>query len=186
MFPGLELGPARAGLVAFPMPPTPAPLPLRPASGDAGDVELGLRQFAGQCICGNVRMAARLLTAHYDACLRPAGIEANQMALLWVIHASGSLPSNEVAHRAGIDQSTASRNLAVLGARGWVRVEEAPEDRRRRMVRLTRSGRRALTRAFPLWQQAQAEAQAATADLADLGEIGRSLRRVTRRLQAGS
>jgi DNA-binding MarR family transcriptional regulator len=52
------------------------------------------------------------------------------------------------------------------------------------MVSLTRAGRRALTRAYPLWQQAQAEAEAATADLANLGEIGRTLRKVTRRLQA--
>jgi DNA-binding MarR family transcriptional regulator len=162
-----------------------APLPSRPSSENAADVERGLRHFAGHCICGNVRMAARLLTAHYDAHLRPAGVEANQMALLWVIHASGRLPSNEVAHRAGIDQSTASRNLAVLGSRGWVQVAEAAEDRRRRMVSLTRAGRRALTRAYPLWQQAQAEAEAATADLANLGEIGRTLRKVTRRLQAG-
>lgn len=149
------------------------------------DVERELRKHAGACICGNLRMAARLVTAHYDAALRPCGIEAAQMTLLWVIYASGATPASEIAYAAGIDQSTASRNLAVLEGRRLVRVEPSAEDRRRRVVSLTREGRRTLIRAFPRWQQAQAEVGAMNADLADLGTLGRTLRRVARRVQSG-
>jgi DNA-binding MarR family transcriptional regulator len=167
------------------MPSPRTSTPRTPVEGAAeGAVEQALHASAGHCICGNLRMAARLVTAHYDAALRPCGIEANQMAMLWVIHAGGDLSSHEVAHGVGIDQSTASRNLAVLEARGLVRSTPSREDRRQRVVRLTAHGRRTLIRAYPLWQQAQRDVAALTADLADLGGVGRTLRRVTRRLQA--
>ena len=48
------------------------------------------------------------MTAFYDAALRPAGIEANQMIMLWVAHSSDRMPANELAYAAGIDQSTAT------------------------------------------------------------------------------
>lgn len=124
------------------------------------------------------------MTLHYDAALRPAGVEASQMAMLWVIHAGRALSSNAVAHGVGIDASTASRNLAVLEERGLVRRVAAPDDRRQRVVSLTPEGRRTLLRAYPLWEKAQAEVQAMHADLADVGAMGQTLRRLTRRMQA--
>jgi DNA-binding MarR family transcriptional regulator len=149
----------------------------------SADVKAALDAQAGQCICGNLRMAARLVTAFYDAALRPAGIEANQMIMLWVAHASDRMPANRLAWAAGIDQSTASRNLAVLEARGLVASVAADDDRRQRLVTLTPRGRSALYRAFPHWQKAQADLSALAADLGDLGALGRVLRKVSRRMQ---
>jgi DNA-binding MarR family transcriptional regulator len=137
----------------------------------------------GFCVCGNLRMAARMVTAYYDAALRPCGIEANQMMMLWVAHAEDAQPANQLAHAAGMDQSTASRNLAVLEARGLVALMPSPADRRQRLVRLTRRGKSTLIRAFPRWQQAQAELAAMTSDLGDFVRVGRLLRKVSRRLQ---
>ena len=128
-------------------------------------------------------MAARLVTAFYDAALRPVGIEANQMIMLWVAHESDRMPASELAYAAGIDQSTASRNLAVLEGRGLVTASPAPDDRRQRLVRLTPRGRELLIRAFPHWERAQAELSAFAGDLADLRAVGRVLRKVARRLQ---
>ena len=146
-------------------------------------IAAALREQQGQCICGNLRMAARVVTAYYDAALRPCGIEANQMMMLWVAHAGGAQPTNQLARAAGMDQSTASRNLAILEARGLVLSYPSPDDRRRRMVELTRRGRSALVRAYPRWQKAQAELHALSADLTDLVGVGRLLRKVSRRLQ---
>lgn len=167
-----------------------SPAPRKPprsiaTRASAAGIEQQLRDLAGVCVCGNLRMAARLLTARYDAALRPCGIEANQMAMLWVIHAGGAQSSNQVAHGVGIDRSTASRNLAVLEGRGLVRSERAPEDKRQHVVTLTPAGRRTLLRAFPLWRKVQADVAGTMADLADVVALGRTLRRVTRRLQAG-
>jgi DNA-binding MarR family transcriptional regulator len=128
-------------------------------------------------------MAARLVTAYYDAALRPCGIEANQMAMLWVAHAEDAQPASQLAHAAGMDQSTASRNLAVLEARGLVASLPSTADRRQRLIRLTRRGRSVLLRALPRWQQAQADLAAATSDIVDVVSVGRVLRKVSRRLQ---
>ena len=153
------------------------------AGASPAAAENGLSSLQGACVCGNLRMAARLVTAHYDAALRPCGIEANQMMMLWVAHADRGQSASQLAHAAGMDQSTASRNLAVLEARGLVASLPSPRDRRRRLVQLTRRGRSTLVRAFPRWQQAQAELATITSDLADIVGVGRLLRKVSRRLQ---
>ena len=154
-----------------------------PSGPSSAAVEAALRAQQGVCVCGNLRMAARLVTAHFDAALRPCGIEANQMMMLWVAHAEDAQSASELAHAAGMDQSTASRNLAVLQARGLVASMPSPQDGRQRLVRLTRRGRATLVRAYPRWQQAQAELAAMTSDLGDVVGVGRLLRKVSRRLQ---
>lgn len=163
--------------------------PARPAAAaprpGREDVDAELKALGGHCICGNLRMAARLVTAYYDAALRPAGIEANQMIMLWVMYVRDAMAASEVAHTAGMDQSTASRNLAVLEARGLVSATVAATDRRQRLVRLTPRGRAVLVRAYPRWRKAQDEVSALAADLTDLPAVGRVLRKVTRRMQAG-
>jgi DNA-binding MarR family transcriptional regulator len=156
----------------------PAPRPAR------DDVDAALMAMGGHCICGNLRMAARLVTAYYDAALRPVGIEANQMIMLWVMYVRDAMAASEVAHTAGMDQSTASRNLAVLEARGLVAATVAADDRRQRLLRLTPRGRAVLVRAYPRWRKAQDEVTALAADLTDLPSVGRVLRKVTRRMQA--
>lgn len=152
-------------------------------AGTSSAVETALVEQRGQCICGNLRMASRLVTAYYDEALRPCGIEANQMTMLWVAHAFAGQPAKALAQATGMDQSTASRNLAVLEARGLVSSTPATGDRRQRLVRLTPRGRATLIRAFPRWQKAQAALAAMTGDMADLASVGRMLRRVARRLQ---
>lgn len=134
-------------------------------------------------MCGNLRMAARLVTAYYDAALRPCGIEANQMMMLWVAHAADAQPASQIAHAAGMDQSTASRNVAVLEARGLIASVPSQADRRQRLIRLTRRGKSALMRALPYWQQAQADLAAMTSDIADVVGVGQVLRKVSRRIQ---
>ena len=127
----------------------------RRTRASAADIEAALREREGECVCGNLRMAARVVTAFYDAALKPSGIEANQMVMLWVAHSGGTKPASWLAHAAGMDQSTASRNLAVLEARGLVATQASDDDRRQRLVRLTPRGRTALFRAYPLWEKAQ-------------------------------
>lgn len=163
----------------------PARTRKRAAAAPAPALDEMLRTQQGQCVCGNLRMAARLVTAFYDAALRPCGIEANQMTMLWVAHAEAAQPAHHLAHAAGMDQSTASRNLAVLEARGLVASVPSSTDRRQRLISLTRRGRSTLLRALPRWQQAQVDMAAMTSDLGDVVGVGRLLRKVSRRMQNG-
>ncbi|GAC1419395.1 MAG: oxidation-sensing regulator MosR [Candidatus Velthaea sp.] len=105
------------------------------------------------CAAFNVQRAARVLTQRYDAALAPAGITSTQYTLLSHISA-GVLSVNEIAARVGLDGSTATRNLRLLAESGLI-VMEFGSDRRRRVARLSSSGRATLRRALPLWRTVQ-------------------------------
>ena len=52
------------------------------------------------CVCGNLRMAARAVTTVYDRHLQGAGVSASQMAVLWAVAYACGLSVKELA-RAG-------------------------------------------------------------------------------------
>jgi DNA-binding MarR family transcriptional regulator len=109
---------------------------------------------ARDCTCFNLRKAARAVTQLYEAALAPSGIHATQFSVLVALAVADGAPLSRVADGLVMDRTTLTRNLRPLARRGWVRIE-AGEDRRERSLSLTRSGRAALERALPLWQQVQ-------------------------------
>ena len=110
---------------------------------------------ARDCACFNLRKAARAVTQLYEAALAPSSIHATQFSVMVALALVDGAPLSRVADGLVMDRTTLTRNLRPLQRRGWVRIE-AGEDRRERNLSLTRSGRAALERALPLWQQAQA------------------------------
>jgi DNA-binding MarR family transcriptional regulator len=143
-----------AGEVVFPCPDIPMAADSNSHSTPNERVLEQYRHSAGACVCGNLRMAARAVTAVYDDALRPLGIDANQLNCLWVLLMAQPVSMGELARLMVADQSTLSRNVAVLERRGWV-VRKAGRDRRTRLIRLAARGRRILVRAWPLWESAQ-------------------------------
>jgi DNA-binding MarR family transcriptional regulator len=109
------------------------------------------------CVCGNLRMAARAVTAVYDRHLRDAGVQASQMAVLWAVAGGPGMSVKELAGRVAMDETTMIRNLRGLERQGWVRVSVGVEDRRRRLASLTTKGRGVFAEALPLWKEAQKE-----------------------------
>jgi DNA-binding MarR family transcriptional regulator len=107
-----------------------------------------------ECLCGNVRMAARALTTVYDEFLAPAGLTANQLAVLWCVVAREPLPMREVAEVLVMDKTTVSRNLAGLLDLGFVVCRTGP-DARVKLVSCTAKGRKAFSEAVPRWKKAQ-------------------------------
>ena len=116
--------------------------------------KLGPRGF--DCVCGNLRMAARAVSSVYDRHLQPAGVRASQMAVLWAVAAMRRTSIKEIAGRISMDETTLVRNLRVLERQGWVSIEVG-DDRRQRIVALTEEGRSVFAAALPLWKQAQKE-----------------------------
>jgi DNA-binding MarR family transcriptional regulator len=108
-----------------------------------------------ECLCGNIRMAARALTGVYDEFLSPAGITANQLAVLWCVVAREPVPMREVAEVLVMDKTTVSRNLAGLLELGFIVCRPGP-DARVKLVSCTAKGHKAFTTAVPLWKRAQA------------------------------
>ena len=107
-----------------------------------------------ECLCGNVRMAARALTAVYDRFLEPAGLTASQLAVLWCVAGREPLPMREIGEVLVMDKTTVSRNLAGLVAQGLVVSRPAP-DARVKLVSCTPKGRRRFRSALPKWKAAQ-------------------------------
>ncbi|HET9651102.1 MAG TPA: MarR family winged helix-turn-helix transcriptional regulator [Usitatibacter sp.] len=116
--------------------------------------EYRLRGF--DCLCGNTRMAARALTALYDAHLAACGLTASQLAVLWCVIGGEPLAMRDIARHLVMDKTTVSRNVAALVDAGLVAVR-AGEDARVRNLVSTAPGRRAFRAAIPLWEAAQAE-----------------------------
>jgi DNA-binding MarR family transcriptional regulator len=102
-------------------------------------------------------MASRVVTRHYDRALAPAGLSANEYAILSRLDREGPFPLGELAARLAMDRSTLSRDVAPLLAAGLVEAAADPADRRKKMLSLTAAGTEAIGRARPLWAAAQAD-----------------------------
>ena len=132
------------------------------------------------CACYNLRRTSRAVTQMFDAHFEPLGVKATQFTVLAALsYESKGRPT--VTHLAAVlvlEQSSLSRNLAVLERQGLV-VLEPGADKRQRIVKLTRAGRALLARGYPVWKQAQAEVAAAVGPAALELQL-RSLRRLAR------
>jgi DNA-binding MarR family transcriptional regulator len=100
----------------------------------------------------HARLAARQITNRLDAGLAASGLTSTQFDLMCLIAAATDDTLGGLAERAGLNQSTMSRNVDSLAREGLVEVAMVVEDRRRRAVWLTESGARKLAAAMPLWR----------------------------------
>ena len=129
------------------------------------------------CVCGNLRMAARAVTGVYDSHLRAAGLQASQMAVLWAVAGLPGSSMKDIAKTIAMDETALLRNLRVLEGRGWVAIDVG-EDRRQRLVSLTPEGRDVFAAALPLWKKAQDQITAVLDG--SVKEINKQLLRLTR------
>jgi DNA-binding MarR family transcriptional regulator len=136
------------------------------------------------CACHNLRRAARAVTQVFDAHFDEIGLKATQFTVLAVLsHAGETAPTvTALAESLVLEQSSLSRNLAVLERLGHVKLASGAEDRRERFVNLTRTGRALLARGYPVWKRAQA---AIASELGgDLEVQLKGLRKMTRTAKA--
>ncbi|CAH0191094.1 DNA-binding MarR family transcriptional regulator [Pseudomonas frederiksbergensis] len=107
-----------------------------------------------QCLCTNLRRAARGVSRHYDGALDGFGINVAQYSLLCNLQRLDQPSISTLAEAMGLDRSTLGRNLRVLEGEGLVTLIEG-EDMRNRIVLLTETGRERLAAALPAWEAAQ-------------------------------
>ena len=109
------------------------------------------------CIATRLRLATRVVTKVYDDALRPFGLTVSQMALLALAAHGEVLRQADVGTQLQLDDSTLSRNLARMRAKGW--LEEVSEaDARVHSHQLTEVGRALLEQVMPAWRDAQGHA----------------------------
>lgn len=136
------------------------------------------------CACFNLRRAARAVTQHFNTAFAGTGVTATQFIALAVLRALGPTPVAQLADAIVVEPSTLSRNLSVLVKNGLVTLV-AGKDRRQRAVSLTRAGRDALTRAYPIWVEAQRQIEASFADGEFRGALSQ-VRKMAGRVSASS
>jgi DNA-binding MarR family transcriptional regulator len=114
-------------------------------------------------MCASFRRAARALTQHYEAALRPLGLRATQFTLLQALSLAGEVSQGTLGEILAIDSTTLSRTLAIMERRGWI-ASRSGEDRRERLLSLSKAGRAEYKRALPHWEEVQQELRARLGD----------------------
>jgi DNA-binding MarR family transcriptional regulator len=114
------------------------------------------RQVGRKCIGFRVRMLNRMITAIYDDALGRVGLKASQFNLLVATVNREETRQAELAKYLEMDQSTLSRNVERMSAKGWLRLEPG-EDRRSHVIKVTDKGLGLIRKGFPAWQKAQEE-----------------------------
>jgi DNA-binding MarR family transcriptional regulator len=72
------------------------------------------------------------------------GVTSPQFAVLAVLHPAEALDQRTIAEGAALDKSTCGDLIDRLARRGLVETGADPDDRRRKLIRITDSGRRQL------------------------------------------
>ncbi len=108
------------------------------------------------CISANLRKACRAVTQFYSEVLLPAGVEKTQFTLLVTISMIGQPTITDLTDALLMDQTTVTRSIHLLKAKGWV-TSAVGTDKRTRLVTLTESGDQVVAEAFGLWQEAQGQ-----------------------------
>jgi DNA-binding MarR family transcriptional regulator len=111
------------------------------------------------CYCATLRQTARAVTALYEEVLRDSGLHATQYTALQVLHVTAAhgipgLTTTELAQGIGIDQTTATRTLALIRKSGLA-ASTVGKDRRERRWTLTAKGQAQLEKLRPRWEAAQ-------------------------------
>ena len=115
-----------------------------------------IKGVEGVCVCGYVRKLSRVVTAIYDGALADAGLKTSQFSVLIAVANRGKARPAELTDLLQMDESTLSRNVERMCARGWLRLERN-EDRRSHLIEITDKGEALIRKCLPAWRQAQAE-----------------------------
>lgn len=106
------------------------------------------------CYCATLRQLARAVTLLYQEKLGDSGMPATQYTALQVLDQAPRLTTTELAQLIGIDQTTATRTLALIKKAGFA-TDSVGQDKRQRLWALSPKGQAQLRKLKPRWDAAQ-------------------------------
>jgi DNA-binding MarR family transcriptional regulator len=121
-----------------------------------------LEALGMDCLAAVTRRTARAVTNYINVMLRPVDLNVGQFGLLMVIAKKPDRTMREIGEILILDDSTMTRNLAVLERRGLVQGEGG-RGRGGKRVSLTDEGVSILSAGLPLWLEANERIAAAMA-----------------------
>lgn len=117
------------------------------------------REILGQCLAGRTLQIARIVSARYDRALSQHGLTAHQLTLLSMIALRQPIAARDMLPYLKMEQSTLSRNLERMAARGWLAFSPDETDSRTRLAQLTAAGQHTLRSAHQSWRETQSWAR---------------------------
>lgn len=106
------------------------------------------------CYCATMRQLARAVTLLYQEVLKDTDLPATQYTVLQVLELAANATTTELAQLIGMDQTTATRTLALIKKAGFA-TDSVGTDRRERRWGLTSKGLAQLKKLRPRWEAAQ-------------------------------
>ena len=98
-----------------------------------------------------------MVSAIYDGALADAGLKTSQFSVLVSVANRKQARPAQLTKHLQLDESTLSRNVERMCARGWLRLEPGENDRRSHQITITEIGKALLRESYPAWQQAQSQ-----------------------------
>jgi DNA-binding MarR family transcriptional regulator len=114
-----------------------------------------------RCNCTALRKATRRISQLYDTALAPSGLKTTQRAILAQLGRSEPTTVGQLAEALVMDAGALAHTLKPLERDRLVAVTVDPNDRRNRLIKLTRQGRARLAESDALWAKAQSGFEAA-------------------------
>ncbi|HEU5078516.1 MAG TPA: MarR family winged helix-turn-helix transcriptional regulator [Opitutaceae bacterium] len=142
------------------------------------ELDFSVRQ---NCVCFNLRRAARVVTQFFDAEMRRHGIRSTQGSVLAALHTIGPSNMAELSEVLGMERTTLLRNLRPLQRDGLVTIEGGGHGARVELS-ITAKGRKQIEKLTPAWAAAQRTAVQVlgesrwSAILADLDAVAAALK----------
>jgi DNA-binding MarR family transcriptional regulator len=134
------------------------------------------KQIGRECLAFRSRMLSRMVTAIYDEELSKCGLKTSQFSVLVAVIEREKSRPKDLAEVLQMDESTLSRNVERMCARGWLKLEP-DTDRRSHLISITEKGKAMVLKAYPGWRKAQEQM------VRQLGEDGvTALRSAVRKL----
>ncbi len=114
----------------------------------------GMKLRSLPCYCATLRQAARAVTVLYEDLLADSGLHATQFTALQLLNSAPNLTTTELADALGVDQTTATRTLALIKKAGLA-SDTVGLDRRERRWTVSAQGQALLKKLKPRWEAAQ-------------------------------
>jgi DNA-binding MarR family transcriptional regulator len=136
------------------------------------------RHIRDTCVCLHVQRAARMVARRFDDAFRGLELTNQQFSLLASLNRPEPAPFGAVAAVLGLDRTTLTASVKPLERRGLIEVAVDSDDRRSRLLTLTRAGRSLLARAIPIWKRTHAQIERGLAGM-DPDDLRRGLRHLS-------
>lgn len=133
------------------------------------------QEYGVECYCRRLRSITAHVSKMYDRYLKEAGITCQQFSTLEHIRALEPVSVTTLAETMGLDRTSMSRNLKLLGEN--LMIEDKAGHGRSRSIVLSKQGREILEKAEKQWEKAQVEMEnvMGTGQLRHLEEMEKKL-----------